>query len=174
MFDVKREGEGCKEGLWLPYASFTRRYCFFVSPLHASLQLCSPSWSLYLYSDSWCCVADCETNHTLNYSGMCSWAMLWLISFPSLSHSFFSSLLVDSGSLQSATLFQHLVSVSRSLAGSSPLQFNSIQFNLFQFNSIQFNPVQFSSVQFNSIQFSCWLQILWIITWDFTKANYDR
>ena len=85
MFEGRGEEEG---GRWAPYACYTHLYCLFcISPLLSSPLLSSPLLPdlciyIVLCSDSWCCVADCETNHPLNYSGMCSWAMLWLISFP--------------------------------------------------------------------------------------------
>ena len=70
----KREGDGCR----MP-VSLTFIVCFvslLSSPLLSSPLLPDLCIYIVLCSDSWCCVADCETNHPLNYSGMCGWAVL--------------------------------------------------------------------------------------------------
>lgn len=81
-------------------------------------------WSICIYlalfSDSWWCVADCQTNHPLNYCGMCSWAVLWLISFPcrSLALTLCRFILTPAGYSSPASVFcfgfsrLHLSSVS--------------------------------------------------------------
>lgn len=144
----KREWEGYEERLWLPYA-FTHLCCFFFcisSPLLFSPP--RPDLSIYivLCSDSWRCVADCETNHPLNYSGMCSWAVLWLISFPPISPSLF--------------LFISFCGLGYSLfiCFLSPVRLPFLQ------HSVQFNPIQFSS----------WSQIHWMCPWDFAEAKSEK
>lgn len=67
----KGKQKNSEEDVMRDYDYHMLYFPFLFSPNHPHLCI-----YIVLCSDSWCCVADCKTNHPLNYSGMCSWAVL--------------------------------------------------------------------------------------------------
>lgn len=78
MFEWKREAKNSEEDVMRDYDYHMLYFPFLFLARSSLFSYNHPHLCIYivLCSDSWCCVADCKTNHPLNYSGMCSWAVL--------------------------------------------------------------------------------------------------